>query len=418
MNVVFLEASSGSVVGGSLTGMLELLRGIDRSRVSPSVVLYEHKSCIGDLEAGGIPVAVFPRRRLPKEHALQDSGAYAKAKSVGAVSGLLRFVRTTGTFLFETLPAAFRLRRVLAASRPDLVYACNGFRGNADAIVAARLLGVPCVVHAKGFDKWSWVERALSRTVAGCVSMTRAIEDHCRAGGMSPGFFQVIYDGLDLAAFRAGRPAADVRAELGVAADAEVVGVVGNIQEWKGQRVLLEALDLLKDRRPRLVVLLVGGVHRSGAAYNDGLKAFTAERGLQSRVVWTGPRPDVPDLMGAMDIVAHTSVRGEPFGRVIIEGMAVGRPVLATRAGGVPEFVHDGQDALLLPPGDAGALAACLDRLLGDDGERSRLSRGALESVERFALARHAELMTAVFERAAGRSSGPAGPTGATGLQG
>lgn len=402
MNVVFLEASSGSVVGGSLTGMLELLRGIDRSRVNPSVVLYERKPCIADLEAAGIPVRVFPRKKLPKEHALQDSAAYAKAKSVGPVSGLLRLARTTGTFLLETLPAAFQLRSLIAPLRPDLVYVCNGFRGNADAIVAARLLGVPCVVHAKGFDKWSWVERVLSRGVAGCVSMTKAIEEHCRRGGMEPGFFEVIYDGLDLAAFRPKRPAAEVRAELGLAADAEVVGVVGNIQEWKGQKVLLEALELLRDRRPKLAVLLVGGVHRSGEAYNEGLKAFIAERGLSSRVTWTGPRNDVPDVMGAMDIVAHTSVRGEPFGRVIIEGMAVGRPVLATRAGGVPEFVNDGKDGLLLPPGDAPALAACLDRLLADDAGRERLSRGALESVERFALDRHADAMTAVFERAAG----------------
>lgn len=407
MNVVFLEASSGSVVGGSLTGMLELLRGIDRERVKPSVILYEQKACIPGLEADGIPVAVFSRRKLPKEHALQNNSAYARAKRVGPVAGLMRLIRTTATFLVETYPAARELRERMAPMRPELVYVCNGFRGNADAILAARLLGVPCVVHAKGFDKWTYVERLLSRTVAGCVSMTKAIEDHCRRGGMKPGFFEVIYDGLDLAAFRPGRPACEVRAELGVRADAELVGVVGNIQEWKGQRVLLEALDLLKHRRPKLVALLVGGVHRSGAAYNDALKSFVAERGLASRVVWTGPRGDVPDVMGAMDLVVHTSVRGEPFGRVIIEGMAVGRPVVATRAGGVPEFVSDGRDAVLVPPGDPSALGACLDRLLGDDAERERLSKGALESVERFALARHAQLMTAVFDRAIGRGEGP-----------
>ena len=74
---------------------------------------------------------------------------------------------TTATFLVETLPAALRLRRVLADSGAELVYACNGFRGNADAIVAARMLALPCVIHAKGFDKFTWVERRLSRLVAG-----------------------------------------------------------------------------------------------------------------------------------------------------------------------------------------------------------------------------------------------------------
>jgi glycosyltransferase involved in cell wall biosynthesis len=404
VNVAFVEASSGSVVGGSLTGMLELLRGIDRRRVSPSVVLYEHKPCIAELEASGISVTVFSRRALPKEHALQESASYERVRRIGVVQQAMQLARRGGTFLLETLPAALRLRAELAPLRPDLVYVCNGFRGNADAIVAARMLGVPCVVHAKGFDKFSFVERRLSRGVAACVSMTKAIEDHCRAGGMRPGFFEVIYDGLDLAAFQPKRDRSAVRAELGAAADAEIAGVVGNVQPWKGQRVLVEALDLLRDARPKLAVWIVGGVHRSGEAYAGELRELVRSRGLEGRVLWTGPRPDVSDLMNAMDVVVHSSVRGEPFGRVIIEGMAVGRPVVATRAGGVPEFVHDGVDAMLVPPGEPAALAGCLDRLLGDAGGRERLAAGARASAERFALARHVAAMTDVFDRAvAGR---------------
>ncbi|MBI5506852.1 MAG: glycosyltransferase [Deltaproteobacteria bacterium] len=404
MNVVFLEASSGSVVGGSLSGMLELLRGLDRRRISPFVVLYEHKPSTADLVAQGVPVRVFDKRRLPKQHGLEHSASYAKAKQIGAVGALMRGARALATFLVETVPAALRLARLVREARPDLIYVCNGFRGNADAIVAARILRVPCVVHAKGFDKFTFVERMLSRRVALCVSMTKAIEHHCRRGGMRPGAFTVVYDGLDLGAFRPARGAGEVREELAVAADAEVVGVVGNIQQWKGQRVLVDAIDLLRERRPRLVAWLVGGVHRSGLAYAEALRAHLRERGLERRVWLTGSRNDVPDLMAAMDIVVHTSVRGEPFGRVIIEAMAVGRPVIATRAGGVPEFVHEGRDALLTTPGDAAELATAIDRLLGDAGERARLAAAALESVQRFRLDRHVETMCALFEGvAAGR---------------
>jgi glycosyltransferase involved in cell wall biosynthesis len=406
VKVVFVEASSGSVVGGSLTGMLELLRGIDRARITPSVVLYEHKPCIGELRERGIPVTVVSRRVLPKTHALQESTAYAGARNVRAVASALQLLRRSATFAAETLPSALRLRAAMAPFAPDLVYACNGFRGNSDAIVAARLVGVPCVIHAKGFDKLSWIERLLSASVAGCISMTKAIEDHCRAGGMRPGFFEVIYDGLDLAAFRPKRASAEVRRELGLAADCEVAGVVGNIQPWKGQKVLVEALDLLAAEKPALVVLIVGGTHRSGAAYEREVRELVAARGLASRVVFTGPRADVPDLMNAMDVLVHTSVRGEPFGRVIIEGMAVARPVIATRAGGVPEFVHDGDDAVLVEPGDAPALARELAVLLGDPARRETLGRAARVSAERFALPRHVALMSRAFERAtAGRDA-------------
>lgn len=398
VNVVFLEASSGSVVGGSLSGMLELLRGLDRRRISPFVVLYENKPSTADLSSAGVPIRVFDKRRLPKEHGLEASASYAKAKRIGAIGALLRVARASATFLFETAPAALRLARLMREARPDLIYVCNGFRGNADAIVAARLLRVPCVVHAKGFDKFSFVERMLSRRVALCVAMTKAIERHCRRGGMKPGAFAVVYDGLDLAAFRPRRGGGEVRKELAVAANAEVVGVVGNIQQWKGQRVLVDAIELLRERRPRLVAWLVGGVHRSGLAYAQALRAHLRERGLEERVLLTGARSDVPELMAAMDIVVHTSVRGEPFGRVIIEAMAVGRPVIATRAGGVPEFVHEGEDALLTTPGDAAELAAAIDRLLDDGGERARLAAAALQSVQRFRLDRHVETMCALFE--------------------
>jgi glycosyltransferase involved in cell wall biosynthesis len=318
------------------------------------------------------------------------------------VAALLAGLRATAAFAVETVPSARRLRRLFAASGAELVYVCNGFRGNADAILAARWAGLPCVVHAKGFDKFTWVERRLSRRVRACVSMTRAIEDHCRRGGMRPDSFHVIYDGLDLDAFRPRRAAAEVRSEFGVAEDAEVAAVVGNVQPWKGQRVLVEALDLLARARPRLVVWIVGGVHRSGEDYAAEVRRLAEARGLGERVLWVGARGDVPDVMNAADVIVHTSVRGEPFGRVIIEAMAVGKPVVATRAGGVPEFVRDGEDALLVPPGDVAALAACLDDVLGSDDHRRRLATGARESARRFALPAHVDAMTAVFEEALG----------------
>jgi glycosyltransferase involved in cell wall biosynthesis len=196
-----------------------------------------------------------------------------------------------------------------------------------------------------------------------------------RAQRVRPPEYNVIYDGLDLEAFRPTRDRDDVREELGIEADAPVVGVVGNIQPWKGQRVLLEALVELRTTHPRAVALIVGGAHRSGRGYADELRQFVTANGLEKNVVFTGARKDVGDLMNAMDVVAHTSVRGEPFGRVIIEGMCVGRPVVATRAGGVPEFVADGRNGLLVPAGDAGALAQVLRRLFDDAELRERLSK-------------------------------------------
>jgi len=407
VKVLFLEASSGQVVGGSLTGMLQLIQGLDRSRFRPIVVLYEDKPIVQTLHAQGIRVRIFSKRRLPKEHQLQDVPVYQKAKGYPGVTPILWNLRATLTFLFETLPAAFRLSRVFREEAPDLIHVNNGFRGNLDAIVAARLCRIPCIVHCKGFDKHSYIERMLAPGVAAAVCMTMAIEQHCRAQRVRPPEYNVIYDGLDLEAFRPTRDRDDVREELGIDRDAQVVGVVGNIQPWKGQQVLLEALVELHATHPDVVALIVGGPHRSGRGYADELRHFVAANGIEHNVVFTGAREDVGDLMNAMDVVAHTSVRGEPFGRVIIEGMCVGRPVVATRAGGVPEFVADGRNGLLVPAGDAHALAGVLGRLFDDRDLRERLSKGALESVRDFAVEHHVAEISRVYERVARRYNIP-----------
>lgn len=405
MKVLFLEASSGQVVGGSLTGMLELIGGLDRARYAPVVVLYEEKAVTRQLHAQGIPVRIFSKRRLPKEHSLQESAHYQKAKEVPGVTPVLRGVRETLTFLFETLPAALRLAAVFREEAPDLIHVCNGFRGNLDAIVAARLCGIPCIVHCKGFDKHSYIERLFAPGVAAAVCMTVAIQDHCRRQGIRPPVYRVIYDGLDLERFRPTRAPEDVREELGIGSRVPVVGVVGNIQEWKGQHVFLEAMVDVVRELPDAVALVVGGAHRSGRSYADGLRRFVASRDIVDHVTFTGARHDVPDVMNAMDVLVHSSVRGEPFGRVIIEGMSVGRPVIATRAGGVPEFVHDGVDAILVEPGDVGELSREILRLLRDPALRESLGAAARAAVRRFSLETHVAQMADLYDEIAARSA-------------
>ena len=130
MKVLYLEASSGQVVGGSLTGVLHLIAALDRKRYTPTLVLYEDKRVIKSLLAQGVRVRVFSKRRLPKEHGLQEVPAYKAAKGYPGVTPLLKNLRALGTFVFETLPAARRLSRLLREEAPDIVHVCNGFRGN------------------------------------------------------------------------------------------------------------------------------------------------------------------------------------------------------------------------------------------------------------------------------------------------
>ena len=400
ITVLFVEASSGGVLGGSLTGLYHLMRGMDRNRFRMGMVLYEPKPIEADLARLEVPVYHLARRRLPKQHALLEVEGYQRAKQFGLVRQLLRSGRQTARLLAEELPAALALARIIRRERADVIHVGNGVRANFDGILAGILTGVPVLCHVKGFEKYGARERWAARHTI-LVSMTQAVLDACHAAGVRSPVEHIVYDAVDETWLRPQRPAEEIRRELGIPAAAPCLGIAGNIQEWKGQRVLIDALGLLADH-PEVHCVVAGGVHRAGESYAADLRARIAALGLGERVHLTGFRADIPDVMNAWDIVVHASVRPEPFGRVILEGMLLGKPVVATAAGGVPELITHDETGFLVPPGDAAALAAQLRRLL-DDPQRARAigARSRDWARERFALGRHVAEMCAIYETAA-----------------
>jgi glycosyltransferase involved in cell wall biosynthesis len=133
--------------------------------------------------------------------------------------------------------------------------------------------------------------------------------------------------------------------------------------------------------------LLVGAPLFGEEAFASALQAQAAKTGVAARAHFLGFRADVPELMRASDAIVHASVYPEPFGRVIVEGMLAGRPVIATRAGGVTEIVDD-ETAVLVPPGDAGALARAIESLAADPVRAARFAaRGAARARAEFSVA-------------------------------
>jgi glycosyltransferase involved in cell wall biosynthesis len=399
--VLFVEASSGGVLGGSLTGLYHLIRGLDRTRFHIGMALYEHKAIEDELARLDVRVHQVARRRLPKQHALLDLESYRRARSVGALRAGFGASRQAARLAAEELPAALALARVIRRERADVIHLGNGVRANFDGILAGLLTRTPIVCHVKGFEKYGARERWAARRTTTLVCMTRAVLDYCRARGLSAPDERVVYDAVDESWLQPRRTPAEVRRELGIPLDAPCLGIAGNIQEWKGQRVVVEALGLLRDH-PGVHAVISGGVHRAGEAYAAELRTRLQALGLSDRVHFTGFRSDIPDVMNAWDIVVHASVRPEPFGRVILEAMLLGKPVIATAAGGVPELIDDGRAGYLVPPDDAAALAQCLRRVLAAPGEAQAIGARAREwAREHFSLARQVAEMSAIYEGAA-----------------
>ncbi|MBP2534375.1 glycosyltransferase family 4 protein [Agrobacterium tumefaciens] len=210
---------------------------------------------------------------------------------------------------------------------------------------------------------------------------------------------RIVYNGFDPARAKVYEPgtAARLRAELGFGPQ-PLVGLFGRLSEWKGQHVFLDAIAAMEG----VQAVIVGGALFGKEAYEARIREQASRLGLDDRVRFLGFRSDVPDLMAAMDAVAHTSIVAEPFGRVVVEAMMCGRPVVATRGGGVTEIIRDGETGLLVPPGEPSALAAALGRVLSDPALAERLAQKGREDVsQRFSLEETCRSVSALLEEAA-----------------
>ena len=391
--ILLVEHSETGLVGGSLTGLLHLVRGLDRAAYAPTLLLYEQKALDGALAGTDCRVMVLPAEQLgvrrPARRTLDNRA--------GRLVRLRRHAGVVRRFVQHVMPRARALLPVLRAERPDIVHLGNSIKANLDGVVAARWARVPVLAHEKALVRYTPLERFWARGVDCCVCMTHAVRRHLLTEGVRPRRLTVVYDGIDLAQFRPRHDAATTRATLGLDGG-PVIGMAVNIQPWKGQDVTLRAMVEVAAEFPGLVCLLAGGVVRGAEPYAAALDEFIRTAGLAGRVQFLGPRTDVADIVNVFDVAVHSSVWPEPFGRVLIEAMALGKPVIATNAGGVPEIVVDGRTGVLVPPGDHAALARALGDLLRDRDRRAQMGGEArTRAAEHFSVESFARAMQGVY---------------------
>jgi glycosyltransferase involved in cell wall biosynthesis len=167
---------------------------------------------------------------------------------------------------------------------------------------------------------------------------------------------------------------ARVRAEWGVRDDEVLIGMAGRVTRWKGQSVFVQAAKLIAERHPQLKFAAVGGVFDTEKFYMERFRKEVHDAGLENKLTINDFRADMPDVFAAFDIFVLPSILPEPFGLVVIEAMASGKPVVATAPGGPSETVVDGETGFLVPPSDASAIARALEELLA--GPQKRISMG------------------------------------------
>jgi len=370
VRVLFVE--SNTELGGAQMALLTLLGHLDRGRVCPFF------SCLGFGE-GDMPSLVerlgVPVHRMPPGR-------------------------------FRSLPATMRkiarLRELIRVHGIDVVFS-NGGHAVLYAQPAARLTQRLCAWWVHGYcpvDPMKGHPIALAELFLQSdllLANSRFTAETLHKVLPERGTIPLLRCGVDL---RRHRPDAEAGAAArhaeGLGPEELVVGIFGRLQPWKGQHLLLQAAGQLARRGVVPRFLVVGGsVFGLDPGYGRQLKRLALAAGLNAAVRFLGQRTDVNALMNGCDLVVHASVEAEPWGLVVAEAMAAGRPVVAAAAGGPLEMIQHGVNGWLVPPGDPAALAASLEYLLARPELRARLGEAAqVHAAENFGAKHAAQILT------------------------
>lgn len=263
---------------------------------------------------------------------------------------------------------AVRLRRLIAAERPDLVHVHSRRGADLWGGVAARLAGVPCVLSRRVDNPEArWVVATKYRLYDHVLTISEGIRQVLLAEGLAPERVSCVRSAVDPTPYLIDYDPRDYRAQLGLPPDTLLVGMVAQLIARKGHRYLLAALDEVLPRHPRLKVLFFGRGPLEAA-----LRQAIAEQGLADTVRLMGFVDNLPDILGCLDLLVHPADM-EGLGVSLLQAAAARVPIIASRAGGMPEVVRDGENGLLIAPGDVPALAAAMNRLLDDAHLRARM---------------------------------------------
>ncbi|MGE0877290.1 MAG: glycosyltransferase [Acidimicrobiia bacterium] len=382
LKVAYLDHCA-QLSGGELA-LSRLLPALDR--VEPHVILAEEGPLIDRLERAGADVEVLPMH--PGTRSLNRGRVTLGALPVKAVANSIGYV--------------FRTSRRLRQIKPDIVHT-NSLKAALYGGLAGRLAGVPVVWHVRDRIADDYLPKPavkLVQAMAKVVPTAVVANSHATLATLEVGKglqsvvpIPVVYDSVG---------AVEIDLRLPPAAAGELLfAIVGRIAPWKGQDVFLRAFAKAFPQSGAQA-LIIGSVMFGETDYEAELHALVDELGIGARIAFTGFQDDVVSWLKNCDAMVHASVIPEPFGQVVVEGMACGLPVIAANAGGPAEVITTEVNGLLVEPADVDALAAAMQRLT-DEALRRRLGEHAKRRAVDFSPARVGRQIMDVYDEVLAR---------------
>lgn len=338
-NLLFTTIT-GQMIGGGQRSLLLILEKLNKKRFKPFLICPSEGDFTDKAEKLGIETTIIKTRSLKR----------------------LNF--------FSNAATIFKLIKFIKQKNIDLIHT-DAPRQTFYAGIAARLAGKPLIWHVrvstqekKNYDKF------LSTLASKVITVSKAVRERFEFLETKQDKFVVIYNGVDLTEFSSQLPDKKIKEEFGIEDDLILVGTVGQLIPGKGQDIFLRAAAQVSKLFPNVKFIIVGDGNET---YRKKLEDLSKELRIAEKVIFTGFREEIPQIMSSLDIVVLSSTHLEGFSRIILEGMASSKPVIATRVGGNPEAVKDGKTGILVSPGDPQRLARAILELVKNENKRFQL---------------------------------------------
>jgi glycosyltransferase involved in cell wall biosynthesis len=257
---------------------------------------------------------------------------------------------------------------------------------------ASLLSGVPCLWSQLENPEGYWLKEFTARLPCSGMFINSLSGKEILEELFPKRPIKLVYPGVALQRFSRDKlPSKEItRQALGLPLGTPIIGIVGRLQRWKGIHVLIDSMPHILKDYPDSYFIVVGGKHETEPDYEDFLRGKIKLLNLEKHITLTGSQKNIPEWMHAMDIFIHASDH-EPFGIVIVEAMAMGKPVVASASGGPTEIIANGVNGLLVPYGNSSALANAVLRLLNDPDYAQQISTAAIERAFDFSTKHYVE---------------------------
>lgn len=372
------------VGGGAQEMLLDILRRADREVVEPVLFVSSAARWLRDVDLSGVECHEI----FPPAGDLYD----VSREEAGHMGTMLRSVG-------QALKPLLGLRAAFLAQEIDIVHT-NTLKCHVLGGVAARLAGKPLVWDLRDIlpvGRSRWLLQQVARfSNPHIAAMSSAVAESMAGSGAET---TVVLGARPMDRYAPVAPDDDLADTIGLPPDAPVLSIIARLSPWKGHRTLLDALQTVLKEVPETQLMVIGDPGFWESDYEDELKQHARDRGVADNVHWLGFREDIPELLALTDVVVLPS-ENEPFGMVLVEAMAAGKPVIATRAAGPLEIVAEEETGLLVEIGEVERLAGAIMELLSDPERARKMGKaGRHRALEQFDISRMLEQLYRIYAK-------------------